>query len=209
MEQKIAGVYETQTETSAIALTDRVARVMGISMPEYPPNDPLQNSAEQVDGKGQNAYSFNSSYLPKTNGIGSYKGALKMSGCDSGADYAKTLADMVEYAYDIYGKAPPAYKWGTICTMTEKFGWKAGLIEDSVESKLLEIDGVEAVEEELEDVPSNEKAGKDIVLNIDGKETSVQVKTNTRSTQTKGAEYLAKVKASLDEEKIEFEVIKA
>lgn len=208
----IEGNYETETETDCMSLTDRVARAVGVDMPEQPVNDPLQNTAVQVPGLGQNAYSYNSRYIPETEGVSTYKGSAAVHSCSAVYEYSKALSRVVNYAYTVYeteteSESPPAYKWGTICSMTEKFGWKAGMIEDAVETKLLEIDGVEPVEEDIEDVPENEKAGWDIVVEVKGKTVGIQVKTGSRGRR-KDEDYLVVVDAKVDSAEIEFTVEK-
>lgn len=214
---ELTGEYETKTPVTVIELTKRVCKELDCWNTKYPANDPIQNSAKQIEyGKGQNAYSQTDTYLPDTPNLmptNTFKGSAKVHVADDMNSYARQLRSMVKHVWSEYTKqtekpSPPAYKKGIACTVTEKFGWKVGLIEDSIEDRLADIDALEPVSVGFDELAKREKKGHDIVMNNGHKEVTFQVKTGS-SNNAKQADYLIKANVSIDTRKIQFTVERA
>lgn len=213
VENKIAGEYETETEVTAERLSEIVGSELELTAPRAPTNDPLKNTAEQNEGLDVNAYSVTSRYLPSTAGVNNYKGSAGIHPASSAEQYAKQVARMVNFGMATYisetdfDNAPMAYWWGATNTMSEKFGWKAGLIEDAVAAEIAENTGLSVVEYDIQDVPNREKKGHDIVMEDDNNnEITFQVKTG-KVGKRKDEDYLIKVDADVYSREIEFQVI--
>jgi hypothetical protein len=219
MKQEIEGSYNAETPVNAKELTDMAKNVDELEKPRIPENDPLQNSAKQCNGLGQNAYSTTSRYLPGSdywnyngNVSNTYKGSIAIHPCKTAEDYAIRCLDMAYFALDTYkteipegSMVPPAYLHGIVNTMCEKFGFKAGIVEDTVANVVENHTDLEKMAIDIEDVAHREKEGHDLVFtDKSGNEVTIQVKTGGEAK--KNADYLAKVDMKMDSCEIEIEI---
>jgi hypothetical protein len=201
--------HHTTADLSAAEIKAKALGLLGIETAGRPGNDPLQNSAKTVDfGLGQNAYSTTSRYLPGKN---NHKAAVHF---DKYENVENAVADAVVYALEIgpksYEKAT-GYKAteehfkGTTATIAEKFGFKMEMTESAIEQCLIDsYDNIESYETE-KSVCDLEGDGEDIVLSVNGKRTSFQVKTGSNRDR-KNADHLIVATVEMDSRKLSFEV---
>lgn len=201
----------TTVEKTATEISSETARRLGVPEPVCAiTTDPIQSTAKQNAGLGQNAYSNTSRYLPNTpaNMKNQHKAAAHFEQYD---DVINATADATVYALETIAhengctieEIPPNMVHGVINSMSEKFAWKMVEIENAVETDLLAIDGVEKYDDD-KTVVQQEKDDEDIVLEVDGERTTFQVKTGSGGKGN--ADYLIKVDATYDEREIEYTV---
>jgi hypothetical protein len=211
----LAGNYTTTLEASAKELTEMTAEKMNLEEPTSPPNDPLVNPAKQTVGLYQNAYQHNSKSFPDTE-INTYKGSAIFHNCSSPEEYAEKTKEVVNFALDRELEKTPydswntEDKWGAIMTVVEKFAWKAGIVEDAVSEKLAELEDTNVRTQFVTDLPELEPMAWDIVVTevSSGETFGVSVKTNCSNPGNKDEDYLANVKADLDDREIMFNIEK-